>query len=188
MMRLTKRRDSFRECSLGLRRGRLYGVGHHQYGCLARNADWDRVGEKILVGEFRRDARCTVCVVEIPGFARVRDAREMKLRMTAGSFSFSARRSPSATWPITIRASGGRQGVVGVDPMLVLGEECGIVDLAYVVVECSGSDRGHVGAYAACGRRCEVAHGHGVLECAGHSSEFAQCRVVDVRRLHEGHF
>ncbi len=50
----------------------------------------------------------------------------------------------------------GIEGVVGVDTMLVFGEECGIGQLAYVVVEGSGTDELHLGADAVCGSGGEI--------------------------------
>ncbi len=60
----------------------------------------------------------------------------------------------------------GFEGVVWVDTMLVFSEEGGIVDLAYVVIQCAGPDKLYVGAYLKGCFGGEVAHGHGVLEGA----------------------
>ena len=69
----------------------------------------------------------------------------------------------------------GGEGVVGVDAILVFGEEGGIVDLADIVVERSGAHQLHIGADAVGGLGGEVAHCHGVLEGAGtFAREFAQ--------------
>ena len=57
------------------------------------------------------------------------------------------------------RAAFGRQGIVGVYSVLVLGKEGRVHDLAYVMIEGTGSHELYVGPNACGGIAGEVAHG-----------------------------
>ena len=81
----------------------------------------------------------------------------------------------------------GRQGVVGVDTVLVLGEEGGVGEFADVMIKRSGTHKLHIGADTGCGVAGEVANGYGVLECARtFIREPHEQGGVDVGKLYEG--
>ena len=82
----------------------------------------------------------------------------------------------------------GRQRVVGVHAVLVLGKESRIAHLANVVVQRAGTHQLYVGAYVLGGIGGQIAHGHRMVECAGAIvAEFFQQRVVDVGQFYKGH-
>ena len=77
---------------------------------------------------------------------------------------------------------------VGVGAVLIFGEEDGVLQFAYVVVEGAGTDELAVGADAVGGRCGQVGHLHAVLEGAGGLfGEGAQQFAVDVGEFDERH-
>ena len=83
-------------------------------------------------------------------------------------------------------ALNGVESIVGVHSMLIFGEEGRIVYFPHIMIEGSGTHELHIGSDTVGGSRSEIAHRHGVLECAGTLfGEFAEQRIVDIRELHE---
>ena len=78
----------------------------------------------------------------------------------------------------------GVECVMRIHAMLVLGKERGIVYLAYVVIQSSGTHKLHIGVYAVGGIGSERTHLHRMLECTGTLlRELAENGVVDIAQL-----
>ena len=81
-----------------------------------------------------------------------------------------------------------RERVVRIDASLILGEEHGVLHLAYVVIERAGTHEQGVGSDLVGNLGGEVTHGDGVLEGAGgYLGEVAQQAAVGVGKLEERH-
>ena len=80
------------------------------------------------------------------------------------------------------------ESVVRVHPMLILGIECRIFNLTYIMVQRTGSHKLHIGSDTVSGSRRKVADCHGVVEGAGtFFRQFSKERVVYIAQFHQCH-
>ncbi len=168
-------------------RGGFHGVGHHDQRRLAGLGIGSGIGERRRVNLLAGMLVAVGCV-EIARFASAVVLRDEVADRARKIGALGALEPVGHMAYDYSRALQRGEGVVGVDSMLVFGEESRIVDFAYVVIQGARTGQLHVGPYGESSRRRQIADRHGVVERPGaFLGEFAQQRMVYICQLHERH-